>query len=52
MSIMLNSYYWKADLDKVKALRLMTTSEESSLIGPETFMVVFSHEKEEDSVKK
>ena len=24
----------------------------SSLTGPETFMVVFSHEKEEDSVKK
>ena len=24
----------------------------SSLTGPETFMVVFSHEKEEDSVRK
>ena len=24
----------------------------SSLTGPEIFMVVFSHEKEEDSVKK
>ena len=33
-------------------LRLMTTQEKSSLTGPETFMVVFSHEKEEDSVKK
>ena len=30
----------------------MTTLEKSSLIGPQTFMVVFSHEKEEDSVKK
>ena len=30
----------------------MTTLEKSSLTGPETFMVVFSHEKEEDSVKK
>ena len=30
----------------------MTTKEKSSLTGPETFMVVFSHEKEEDSVKK
>ena len=26
--------------------------EKSSLTGPESFMVVFSHEKEEDSVKK
>ena len=32
-------------------LRLMTTLEKSSLTGPQTFMVVFSHEKE-DSVKK
>ena len=30
----------------------MTTLEKSSLTGPETFMVVFSHEKEEDSLKK
>ena len=30
----------------------MTTQEKSSLTGPETFMVVFSDEKEEDSVKK
>ena len=29
----------------------MTTKEKSSLTGPELFMVVFSHEKEEDSVK-
>ena len=33
-------------------LRLMTTSEESPLTGPEISMGVFSHEKEEDSVKK
>ena len=37
---------------KIKLLRLMTTYEKSSLTGPETFMVVFSHEKEEGSVKK
>ena len=32
-------------------LRLLTTQEKSSLTGPEISMVVFSHEKEEDSVK-
>ena len=30
----------------------MTTKEKSSLTGPETFMVVFLHQKEEDSMKK
>ena len=29
----------------------MTAYEKSSLTGPEIFMVVFSHEKEEDSMK-
>ena len=29
----------------------MTTCEKTSLTGPEIFMVVFSHEEEEDSVK-
>ena len=33
-------------------LRLMTISEKSWLAGPEIFMVLFSHEKEEDSLKK
>ena len=33
-------------------LRLMTTQEKSSLTGPEIFMVVFSHEEKDDSVKK
>ena len=32
--------------------RLMTTSEQSLLTGPEIFMVVFSYEKEEYSSKK
>ena len=33
-------------------LSLMTIKEKSSLTGPGIFMVVFSHEKEEDSAKK
>ena len=33
-----------------EVLRLMTTQEKSSLTHPAIFMVVFSHEKEEDSV--
>ena len=33
-------------------LRLVTTKEKSSLTGPEIFVVVFSHVKKEDSVKK
>ena len=32
--------------------RLMITKEKSLLTGPEIFVVVFSHVKEEDSVKK
>ena len=43
---------WLIDLGKKWDLRLMTTSEKISLKDPAIFMVVFSHEKEEDSVKK
>ena len=33
-------------------LRLMTTQEKSSLTGHEIFVVVFSHDKEDDFAKK